>query len=85
MSLRSELAQILFDLFGQDSLGRAEIAHFCAHDGIRIGFTRARTTWLSSTPSGIRPWCIVLEPLRGQRKVRDNNRHNNNTEVTENA
>jgi len=86
MSLRAEMKQILTDLLLEAPPGRNEIAHFCTHAGIRIQFSRARTTWLALTPSGIKPWCMLLEPLRPRSNVNNNKLpENNNKEVTENA
>lgn len=64
MSLKAELKQILYDLPLAKPPGRDVLAHFCEHEGIRIRFNRARTTWQSVTPCALRPWLIVLEPWR---------------------
>ena len=64
MSLRAELKQVFYDLAIINEPGRDDIAHFCRHDGIRIRFTRARTTWQSLGPSAVKPWAMTLEPLR---------------------
>ena len=86
MSVRAEIKQIMFDLLLAQPQGRDEIAHFCTHSGIRIRFTRARTTWLALVPSGIKPWCLLLEPIRENRNVKHENVYNNNeTEVIKNA
>lgn len=78
MSLIAELRQALYDLSLSGKPDRKVIAHFCQHDGIRIQFTRARTTWHAMAPSAIKPWWLVLEPLID----RERNRHpaeSNNT------
>ncbi len=93
MSLIAELKQIIYDLPLAAEPGRDVIAHFCNHDGIRIKFTRARTTWHSLGPSAIKPWWLILEPLRtspettGDLKRNTSKTNNNNkaVEVTENA
>ena len=88
MSLKAELKQIFYDLEIMKEPGRDEIAHFCCHAGIRIWHTRARTTWHSIGPSAIRPWWMILEPLRTLSKKSgslDNNKNNRATGVTENA
>ena len=93
MSLRAELKQIIYDLPLAAEPGRDEIAHFCNHQGIRIKFTRARTTWHSLGPSAIKPWWMILEPLRTrpartgklERDTRNTNNNNKAVEVTENA
>lgn len=68
MSLIAELRQALYDLPLASKPSRKVIAHFCEHDGIRIEFTRARTTWHAITPSAVKPWWITLEPLIGSRQ-----------------
>jgi hypothetical protein len=88
MSLKAELRQIFYDLSLTNEPGRDEYAHFCRHEGIRISFTRARTTWHSLGPSAIKTWWIILEPLRtlsASGNSLDNNKNNKATEVTENA
>jgi len=88
MSLRAELKQIFYDLALTNEPGRDEIAHFCRHAGIRVWYTRARTTWQSIGPSAIKPWWMILEPLRtlsDKRDSLDNNKNNAAIEVTENA
>ena len=88
MSLKAELKQIFYDLELLKAPGRDEIAHFCRHDGIRIWFSRTRTTWHSIAPSAIKPWWLILEPLRTMpdRKMDPvNNKNNKAIEVTENA
>ncbi len=88
MSLRAELKQILYDLVLTSEPGRDEIAYFCRHQGIKICFTRARTTWHSLGPSAIKPWWMILEPLRtlsGTTDSRDNNKNIKAIEVIENA
>jgi hypothetical protein len=88
MSLRAELKQIFYDLALTSEPGRDEIAHFCRHAGIRVWHTRARTTWQSIGPSAIKPWWMILEPLRtlSDKSDRlDNNKNNAAIEVTENA
>ena len=88
MSLKAELTQIFYDLQILKQPGRDEIAHFCQHRGIRIWFTRTRTTWRSIGQSAIRPWWMILEPLRTQPDAAESPADNNNNkavEVTENA
>jgi hypothetical protein len=97
MSLKAELKQILYDFSLIAQPGRTEIAHFCEHDNIRIRYIRARTTWQSLTPKSLRPWLMILEPLKsggeGINGSNDDDRtvrteHNNNykaEEVNENA
>ena len=67
MSLIAELRQVLYDLPLASKPSRKVVAHFCEHDGIRIEFTRARTTWYALTPSSAKPWWMILEPLIGSR------------------
>jgi hypothetical protein len=43
---------------------RDEVAHFCEHDGIRIQFTRASTTWQAHAPCALKPWWLFLRPLK---------------------
>ena len=65
MSFKSEFQQIIYDLpFGQIKPSRHEVAHFCEHDGIRIEFQRARTTWRALIPSTLKPWGLTLEPIK---------------------
>lgn len=64
MSFIAELKQAFYDLPLVNKPHRDSIAHFCEHDGIRIEFHRARTTWHAVTPSSVKPWWIILEPLR---------------------
>ena len=88
MSLRAELKQIFYDLAIFDEPRRDEIAHFCQHHGIRVRFTRARTTWHSLGPSAVKPWWMILEPIRRLSETKDsliNNKNNEVVEVTENA
>ena len=88
MSFKAELRQIFYDLSLTNEPGRDEYAHFCRHDGIRISFTRARTTWHSLGPSAIKTWWIILEPLRTLSATSDSldkNNKNEAIEVTENA
>jgi hypothetical protein len=88
MSLKAELKQIFYDLEIFSEPGRDEIAHFCRHDGIRVCFSRARTTWHSLGPSAIKPWWMILEPLRTLSQTKDRLKHNKNNkaiEVIENA
>ena len=88
MSLKAELKQIFYDLALINEPQRDEIAHFCQHDGIRVRFTRARTTWHSLGPSAVKPWWMILEPLRTLSQTKDSQADNNNNEVievTENA
>lgn len=68
MSLIAELRQALYDLPLAGKPDRRVIAHFCEHDGIRIRFTRARTTWHAMAPSAVKPWWITLEPLIGRQR-----------------
>jgi len=83
MSLRAELKQIFYDLEIMNKPGRDEIAHFCRHAGIRVWHTRARTTWQSIGPSAIKPWWMILEPLRTLSNTRDSLDKNNNNDVIE--
>ena len=88
MSLKAELKQIFYDLEILKKPGRDEIAHFCRHAGIRVWYTRARTTWHSIGPSAIKPWWMILEPLRTQPEMKNDpadNKNNKAIEVTENA
>ncbi|UCB55955.1 MAG: hypothetical protein JSW45_05360 [Thiotrichales bacterium] len=88
MSLKAELKQIFYDLEIFKEPGRDEIAHFCYHQGIRLWFSRTRTTWHSIGPSAIKPWWMILEPLRTLSDTEDDLANNNNNkaiEVTENA
>ncbi len=73
MSLIAELRQALYDLPVTGKPSRKVIAHFCEHDGIRIQFTRARTTWHAMAPSSVKPWWMVLEPMidRHRREPQD--------------
>ena len=63
MSLKAEIKQIFYDLEILKEPGRDEIAHFCRHQGIRVWFSRTRTTWHSIGPSAIKPWWMILEPV----------------------
>ena len=88
MSLRAELKQIFYDLAILKEPERKDMAHFCQHDGIRVRFTRARTTWRSLGPSAVKPWWMILEPLRTLSEKKDSSINNKNSqvvEVTENA
>ena len=88
MSFKAELKQMFYDLSLTSEPGRDEYAHFCQHEGIRISFTRARTTWHSLGPSAIKPWWMILEPLRTLSATSDSldkNKNNAAIEVTENA
>jgi hypothetical protein len=88
MSFKAELKQMFYDLSLTSEPGRDEYAHFCQHEGIRISFTRARTTWHSLGPSAIKPWWMILEPLRTLSATSDSpdkNKNNEAIEVTENA
>ena len=88
MSLKAELKQIFYDLEIFKEPGRDEIAHFCCHQGIRVWFSRTRTTWHSIGPSAIKPWWMILEPLRTLSDTEDdlaNNKNNKAIGVTENA
>ena len=88
MSLKAELKQIFYDLEIINKPGRDEVAHFCRHEGIRVWFSRTRTTWQSIGPSAIKPWWMILEPLRTLSEKSDsvdNNKNNKATGVTENA
>jgi hypothetical protein len=92
MSLKAELKQIFYDLSLASEPKRDEFAHFCNHQGIRISFSRARTTWHSIAPSAIKPWWMILEPLisvsdnehkvsEATDKTETQNTHNNNKVV----
>jgi hypothetical protein len=86
MSFIAELKQAIYDLPMIHKPGRDEIAHFCEHHGIRVCFTRARTTWQVLAPSAIRPWWLILEPLKNRTETdRPNNKNNIVTEVHDNA
>ena len=88
MSLKAEIKQIFYDLEILKQPGRDEIAHFCCHKGIRVWFSRTRTTWQSIGPSAIKPWWMILEPLRtlaDATESLDNNKNNKAIEVIENA
>lgn len=87
MSLKAELRQVLYDLALTREPGRDEVAHFCQHAGIRIWFVRARTTWHALGPSGVKPWWLILEPLRKRPATKDSRNKNKNdtTEVIDNA
>lgn len=75
MSLITEFKQIIHDLplplTGKSD--REKIAHFCEHSGIFIQFTRARPIWHALAPSTIKPWWLVLHPVRTQKKNNTNN------------
>jgi len=64
MGLYAELKEAIYDLPLARKPGRDEVAHFCEHHGIRRRFTRARTTWQAITPSTIKPWWIILNPMK---------------------
>ena len=65
MNFRTELKQIIYDLpFGKIKPSRQEVAHFCEHKGISIQFSRARTTWRALLPSALKPWWLILEPIK---------------------
>ena len=83
MSFKAELKQIFYDLALTNEPGRDEFAHFCRHEGIKVCFTRARTTWESLGPSAIKPWWMTLEPLRPLSTTRDSLNNNKNIEVLE--
>ena len=83
MSLKAEIKQIFYDLSLTGEPGRDEIAHFCHHDGIRVCFKRARTTWHSLGPSAIKTWWMILEPLRTLSQTGDSLDNNNNNEAIE--
>ena len=86
MSFIAELKQAIYDLPMTHKPGRDEVAHFCKHHDIRICFTRARTTWLALTPSTIRPWWLILEPLKNRTATyKPDNKNNIVTEVLEDA
>lgn len=92
MSLIAGLKQAMYDAHLIDSRsGRNKFAHFCMHDGIRIKFTRARSIWHAVVPSTIKPWWLLLEPVRTTGKTREKNMTDNTknknikTEVTDNA
>ncbi len=70
MSLIDEWKQAVYDLpFNKHQPDRNEVAHFCEHRGIRIRFSRARTTWHVRAPRAIRPWWLFLEPVRSRRNA----------------
>jgi hypothetical protein len=91
MSLLAELKQAIYDLPMMREPGRDKIAHFCEHNGIRRSFSRARTTWQALAPSAIKPWWMILEPLKKQSRNTDNknssntNNKNSDLEVLDNA
>ncbi len=64
MGLLAELKEAIYDLPLARKPGRDEVAHFCEHHGIRRRFVRARTTWQALTPSTVRPWWIILNPIK---------------------
>jgi phosphoglycolate phosphatase-like HAD superfamily hydrolase len=64
MSLLAELRQAMYDLPFARKPGRDEVAHFCEHHGIRRRFIRVRTTWQALTPSAIKPWWMILNPMK---------------------
>jgi len=68
MSLIAELRQALYDLPLASKPSRKVVAHFCEHDGIHIEFTRARTTWHAMAPSAVKPWWLILEPMKNPRR-----------------
>ena len=92
-----ELNKVFDDLpFRKHQTNRAEVAHFCEHDGICIRFTQAGTTWHAITPCALKPWWLFLKPSRIN--PQRNNKKNKTTidatkaaenietnEVTENA
>ncbi len=63
MGIMAEIRQIFYDLPLSGEPGRDVVAHFCEHDGIRIEFQRARTSWYALTPSSMKPWWLVLDPI----------------------
>lgn len=90
MSFTAELRQVLYDLPLARKPSRDEVAHFCEHDGIRLNFSRARTTWQALTPSAIKPWWMILDPMK--HRMNNTNTHNKSahnkklvTEVLDNA
>jgi hypothetical protein len=86
MSFIDELKQAVYDLPLVHKPERDEIAHFCEHSSIYISFTRARTTWQALAPSAMKPWWLVLEPLKHRTPTDDiNNKNNVATEVLDNA
>jgi hypothetical protein len=87
MSLIAELKQAMYDVPLINKSGRNKFAHFCEHDNIHIRFTKARSIWHAITPTAIKPWWIILEPVRTTNKTHINNTKNKNieTEVIDNA
>ncbi len=80
-----EFEQAMHDLsFNQHQTTNSKVALFCEHDGIFIRFTRARTTWQALATCALKPWWLVLKPLRKNRqnKITTKDRE---TEVIENA
>jgi hypothetical protein len=76
MSFIAELKQIIYDTPIITKTGRNKVAHFCDHNGICIQFTRARSIWHAVAPSAIRPWWLVLEPVRRTKRLIKNNTQN---------
>jgi len=91
MSFIAELKQALYDLPLARKPGRDEVAHFCEHHGIRRRFIRARTTWKAITPSAVKPWWMILDPMKyktqNKSNVTNKSVHNKNivNEVFDNA
>lgn len=85
MSFTAELMQAIYDLPLARKPGRDEVAHFCEHQGIKRIFTRARTTWQALTPSAVKPWWMILDPMKHRTHDTDiqNRSSNNNKTVTE--
>jgi hypothetical protein len=83
MSLIAELRQALYDLPLASKPSRKVVAHFCEHDGIRIEFTRARTTWHAMSPSAVKPWWMILEPLIDRHRSTDEHTNNNPSDKTD--
>lgn len=82
MSLLAELRQAIYDLPLARKPGRDEVAHFCEHQGIRRRFTRVRTTWQALTPSAVRPWWIILDPMKHSTHNTDtNNKSSDNNKI----
>lgn len=84
MSITAELMQVLYDLPLTRKPGRDEVAHFCEHDGIKLRFTRARTTWQALTPLAVRPWWIILNPIKHKMHstdTQDKYSHNNKIDI----
>ena len=86
MGLYAELREAIYDLPLARKPGRDEVAHFCEHHGIRRRFIRARTTWQALTPSTVRPWWIILNPMKNK-ETQNKSSHNKKivNEVIDNA